>query len=75
MKLNEDFMNLMPKPEVMCLGEELPMKVGKYEAVIVPPTSSNLDVSVSGGNKRQIGSFTLMTGTNHITVCKPKDEQ
>ena len=27
-------MNLMPKPEVMCLGEELPMKVGKYEDMV-----------------------------------------
>ena len=28
----------------MCLGEEQPMKVGKYEAVVVPPDSSHLDV-------------------------------
>lgn len=44
-------MNLVPQPEVMCLGEELPMKAGKYEAVIVPPSSSNLGVSIQGENE------------------------
>ena len=44
LKLNEDFTDLVPRPEVMCLGEELPMKAGKYEAVVVPPSSSKLDV-------------------------------
>lgn len=37
-------------PEVMCLGEEMPMKAGKYEAIVVPPSSSKLDVEV--GKKR-----------------------
>ena len=35
--LNNEFLKLKPQPEIMCLGEEQPMKVGKYEAVVVPP--------------------------------------
>ena len=42
--LNNEFLKLKPQPEIMCLGEEQPMKVGKYEAVVVPPESSHLDV-------------------------------
>ena len=42
--LNNEFLKLKPQPEIMCLGEEQPMKVGKYEAVVVPPDSSHLDV-------------------------------
>ena len=42
--LNNEFLKLKPQPEIMCLGEEQPMKVGKYEAVVVPPDSSQLDV-------------------------------
>lgn len=44
LELNDDFLRLNPKPEIMCLGEEQPMKAGKYEAVVVPPTSSRLEV-------------------------------
>lgn len=46
LQLNEDFEKLNPMPDVLCLGEELPMRAGKYEAVVVPPTSSRLDVEV-----------------------------
>ena len=42
--LNNEFLKLKPQPEIMCLGEEQPMKAGKYEAVVVPPDSSHLDV-------------------------------
>ena len=42
--LNNEFLKLKPQPEIMCLGEEQPMKVGTYEAVVVPPDSSQLDV-------------------------------
>lgn len=39
-------------PEVMCLGEELPMKAGKYEAIVVPPSSSKLDVGAEEESER-----------------------
>ena len=35
---------LSPRPEVICLGEEQAMRAGKYEAVVVPPSSSNIGV-------------------------------
>lgn len=44
LQLNDDFLKLSPKPEVLCLGEELTMKAGKYEAVVVPPSSSRIEV-------------------------------
>lgn len=52
LKLNEEFKKLSPMPEVMCLGEELPMKAGKYEAIVVPPSSSKLDVGASERGER-----------------------
>lgn len=46
LQLNEDFLKLSPKPEILCLGEELTMKAGKYENVVVPPSSSRLEVEL-----------------------------
>lgn len=51
LQLNEDFEELNPMPDVLCLGEELPMRAGKYEAVVVPPVSSKLDVGGGGGSE------------------------
>ena len=39
--LNDAFLDLSPLPDILSLGEETPMHVGKYEAVVVPPTSAN----------------------------------
>lgn len=51
--LNEEFLKLKPQPEIMCLGEEQPMKAGKYEAVVVPPASSHLDVFLDRMNSNE----------------------
>ena len=39
--LNDAFLDLSPLPDILSLGEDTPMHVGKYEAVVVPPTSAN----------------------------------
>jgi hypothetical protein len=50
LKLNEDFINLSPRPDVLTMGEELPMKAGKYEAIVVPPSSSMIEVHIVFSN-------------------------
>lgn len=44
--LNDAFLDLSPLPDILSLGEEAPMHVGKYEALVVPPTSANPGVGV-----------------------------
>ena len=46
LELNDEFIHLSPQPAILSLGEELPMRAGKYEAVVVPPVSAKLDVSI-----------------------------
>lgn len=51
--LNDAFLELSPLPDVLSLGEEAPMHVGKYEAVVVPPASADPGVGVSRGLTRR----------------------
>ena len=46
LELNDEFIKLAPRPEILCLGEELTMRAGKYENVVVPPASAALEVLV-----------------------------
>ena len=57
LQLNEEFVKLAPRPEILCLGEELTMKAGKYENVVVPPASAALDVGKSEGVNSRLGSL------------------
>ena len=44
LSLSDSFLALSPRPTILSLGEEEPMRVGKYEAIVVPPASAKLDV-------------------------------
>ena len=45
------------KYDILSLGEEAPMHVGKYEALVVPPTSANPGVGVEERVNGRSGSL------------------
>ena len=46
LELNQEFLKLNPLPDILCLGEHLTMRLGKYENVVVPPSSSQIEVLI-----------------------------